>query len=301
MGNILRASASYTVLTTDSYVGYSTLSAPVTVTLPSIASLPVGFEIEIKDESGLAGTHNITIDGAGSETIQGAANLVLSVNFGGVVLSPNGEEWLVRGSEVSGGGGGGAATSLVDSNGVSVVSVGTTASAVNGIEITNAATGNAPLVEAVGTDTNINLNLIGKGTGGVTVAGNLVTTTKLVTLNLPGATLLADQSFFTAERAYQVTSVVEIHATAGVDVGAVNMQVTKDTSTDAPGAGTDLLTNNTNAGFDLKGTANTVQVGTLTATTASLQLAAGDRLSVDFAGVLTTLAGVQLTVALQPI
>lgn len=112
---------------------------------------------------------------------------------------------------------------------------------------------------------------------------------------------LVDQAFFIANRAYQVTAVKEIHSTAGNDAGAVNLQVTKDTSTDAPGAGTDLLTNNTNAGFDLKGTANTVQSGTLTGTTASLQLAAGDRLSLDFAGTLTTLAGVLVTVSLKPI
>lgn len=110
---------------------------------------------------------------------------------------------------------------------------------------------------------------------------------------------LGDETFFTADRAYQVVSVTEIHATAGNDAGAVNVQVTKDTATDAPGAGTDLLTNNTNAGFDLKGAANTLQTGTLTATTPSLQLAAGNRLSVDFAGVLTTLAGVQITVLLK--
>lgn len=112
---------------------------------------------------------------------------------------------------------------------------------------------------------------------------------------------LADQSFFIANRAYQVTAVREVHATAGSDAGAVNLQITKDTGTQAPGAGVDLLTNNTNAGFDMKGTANTVQVGTLTATTADLQLAAGNRLSVDFAGTLTALAGVTVTVSLKAI
>ena len=112
---------------------------------------------------------------------------------------------------------------------------------------------------------------------------------------------LADESFFIANRAYEVVAIREIHATAGDDAGAVSVQVTKDTGTNAPGAGADLLTNNTNAGFNLKGTANTVQVGTLIATQASLQLAAGDRLSVDFAGTLTTLAGVVITVSLKRI
>lgn len=107
---------------------------------------------------------------------------------------------------------------------------------------------------------------------------------------------LADEAFFIATRACKVVSVSEVHSTAGSDAGAVSLQVVKDTGTNAPGAGTDLLTNNSNVGFNLKGTANTVQTGVLTATAASLTLAAGDRLSVDFAGVLTALAGVVVTV-----
>ena len=121
-----------------------------------------------------------------------------------------------------------------------------------------------------------------------------------VTFALNANASLADQAFFIADRAYTVKAIYEIHAVAGNDAGAVNLQVTKDTSTNAPGAGTNLLTNNSNAGFDMKGTANTLQTGTLSATAADLELAAGDRLSVDFAGTLTTLAGVVVTVYLEP-
>jgi hypothetical protein len=105
---------------------------------------------------------------------------------------------------------------------------------------------------------------------------------------------LADRAFFVAERPMHVSGIKYSAATAG-SAGA-NVQVVKDTSTDAPGAGTDLLTNNTNAGFDTDGTANTVQEGALSATAAALYLDAGDRLSVDFAGTLTALAGVTITV-----
>jgi hypothetical protein len=112
---------------------------------------------------------------------------------------------------------------------------------------------------------------------------------------------LADQAFFVAPYACQVLSIKEIHSTAGSDAGAVNLQVTKDTGTAAPGAGTDLLTNNAGAGFNLKATANTVQVGALSATPADLILAAGDRLSVDFAGVLTAVAGVVVTVSIAAV
>lgn len=138
------------------------------------------------------------------------------------------------------------------------------------------------------------------GTGASGVAERRVPRYLVASYVMNANASLADQAFFVADRAYNVVAISEVHATAGNDAGAVNLQVTKDTSTDAPGAGTDLLTNNTNAGFNLKGTANTVQNGTLTATAASLKLAAGDRLSVDFAGTLTTLAGVVVSVYLEP-
>lgn len=112
---------------------------------------------------------------------------------------------------------------------------------------------------------------------------------------------LADQSFYVATKNTQVTAAYYVHSTAGTDASAVNVQLTKDTSTNAPGAGTDLLTNNSNAGFNCKGTVNVVQTGSLTATAASLRLAPGDRLSVDFAGTLTALAGVVLIVVLSPV
>lgn len=125
----------------------------------------------------------------------------------------------------------------------------------------------------------------------------------MIRFNGAAATQLVDQVLFICPvgHAYQVAAVDEVHATAGSDASAVSLQVTKETGTQAPGAGTDLLTNNTNAGFNMKGTANTVQNGTLTSTTADLQLAAGNRLSIDFAGTLTALAGVAVTITLKRI
>lgn len=138
-----------------------------------------------------------------------------------------------------------------------------------------------------------------RATRGKQLVGELAGDTITVSYSMLANASLADQAFFVADRAYDVVAVRQIHSVAGTDGSAVNLQVTKDTSTAAPGAGTDLLTNNTNAGFNLKGTANTVQAGTLTATAASKRMAAGDRLSVDFAGTLTTLAGVVVTVVLR--
>lgn len=111
----------------------------------------------------------------------------------------------------------------------------------------------------------------------------------------PSAT---DVAFFVATRAYRVIAISEVHSVAAG--GASVIQVTKDTGTTAPGAGTDLLTNNTGGGFDLNATANTVQVGALATLNATITLAAGDRLSVDYAQTIQSTAGIVITVALQP-
>ena len=61
---------------------------------------------------------------------------------------------------------------IADANGNEQLIFQTTSSAVNQIDVTNAATGNAPSLTATGGDTNISLNLAGKGTGSVTVGGS---------------------------------------------------------------------------------------------------------------------------------
>jgi hypothetical protein len=49
-----------------------------------------------------------------------------------------------------------------------------TSSAVNHFEITNAATGNSPAISVAGDDTNIGLNITTKGSGDISVTGNLI-------------------------------------------------------------------------------------------------------------------------------
>jgi hypothetical protein len=136
-------------------------------------------------------------------------------------------------------------------------------------------------------------------TGAITATGGV--TGQSFVVNYIGQTTEAatDRVIFTAPVACQVTAAYEVHAVAAG--GASALQVTKDTGTTAPGAGTDLLTNNTNTGFDLNATANTVQTGTLTGTVASLQLAVGDRLAIDFANTIQLTAGLNVVVLLKTI
>lgn len=57
---------------------------------------------------------------------------------------------------------------LVDSSLNKVIDFAQVASAVNWVQAENSATGQAPVFRAEGSDTNITLSLLGKGTGGVT-------------------------------------------------------------------------------------------------------------------------------------
>ena len=58
---------------------------------------------------------------------------------------------------------------LTDDNGNEWLERGQTASAVNHVKTTNAATGNGPTIEATGSDTNADLNINAKGTGKVKI------------------------------------------------------------------------------------------------------------------------------------
>lgn len=122
-----------------------------------------------------------------------------------------------------------------------------------------------------------------------------VTSGSLFSVSFIGQTTEAatDRTIFTATQGCKVIACSEVHGVAAG--GASALQLSKETGTSAPGAGTDLLTS---TGFDLNATANTVQTGTLIATAATLTLAAGDRLSLDWANAIQSSAGINVTVTL---
>ena len=63
-------------------------------------------------------------------------------------------------------------TALLDDNGNETINFVATASAVNNIQVTNAAASGDPQIAAIGSDTNIDLDLTAKGTGVVRVSGS---------------------------------------------------------------------------------------------------------------------------------
>lgn len=84
---------SYQVLGTDAIIGVTSTAAARTITMPN-ASLTTGQQWEIKDESGGAATNNITVSGNGFN-IDGAANYVISTNYGSVSIYWSGSNFYL--------------------------------------------------------------------------------------------------------------------------------------------------------------------------------------------------------------
>lgn len=124
-----------------------------------------------------------------------------------------------------------------------------------------------------------------------------------VTATLYGAqpqTAAMHDKFFTASKPCRVVAASYIHTTKSGDALEF-IQIEKLTGIEVPGAGTDLLTNNTNKGFDGDGVNETVEEGVIVATGDEV-LAIGDRLALSpVDGNLGALAEVCVTVELEAI
>jgi hypothetical protein len=103
----------------------------------------------------------------------------------------------------------------------------------------------------------------------------------------------ANRIFYRASFPCRVLGIFERHSVVGG--AAATAIVKKVTGSQAPGAGTDMMS----AAFDLTATVNVEQNGALAAA-ATLRLAPGDCLGITLAGTLTGLVGI-VTVLLQRI
>lgn len=134
--------------------------------------------------------------------------------------------------------------------------------------------------------------------------GLLVNSVIVPTFYRSAASVLAvaaqiDQSIFTADRAMKLVGITETH-TVKEAAGTLHIMPVKQVGTQAAAAGTPLITNNTNLGFDGTAAAETPQTGVLVAVDASVTFAAGDRLGLDYTGdVAGELAGVVITYKFQ--
>lgn len=116
----------------------------------------------------------------------------------------------------------------------------------------------------------------------------------------PNAALLTlpDVGLFTADADYEIAAAYERHETLGTDGSPVTADVVKAASGTAIGSGASLLA----SAFNLKATINTTQSRTDSAGTLASDriLYAGQCLGINFAGTMTAVSGVSITVVLVP-
>jgi hypothetical protein len=109
-------------------------------------------------------------------------------------------------------------TAILDSNGNQIVGLSPTGGAVNSLSISNAAGGGIPAIIAVGTDTNINVNIVPKGTGLVHTPGNV-----RVSNNAPSVILVDVNDSKQATLALIGNNLSLINDTGGVTPLNINM------------------------------------------------------------------------------
>jgi hypothetical protein len=177
---------------------YSPTNTNIENLLPqSIAYYLNSLQTQITSVSGTLGVQASTWTGKGTLVTSTAAGVIYPLSIGatnGMVLTVKssasngtGMEWVVPSvladnivtlsyktldnpKFLSGG-------YIADNSGQPLISFPTTVtSAVNAVTISNATTGNKPSISATGSDTNITLNLISKGTGTVQINGSDVPT-----------------------------------------------------------------------------------------------------------------------------
>jgi hypothetical protein len=91
--NRTATATSYTATPTDCVVAVTNTGAARTITLPSAAAVGKGHLLIVQDESGGAGTNNITIAAASGENVRGTATI--SSNYGRRILYSDGSsQWF---------------------------------------------------------------------------------------------------------------------------------------------------------------------------------------------------------------
>lgn len=88
------ADSPYTVSSLDQIIECDTSGGAITVNLPPAISND-GRSIIVVDLSGNAGVANITVDADGADLINGAANTVISTNYGAVTVVSDGTGWSI--------------------------------------------------------------------------------------------------------------------------------------------------------------------------------------------------------------
>ena len=134
------------------------------------------YTVQFKYTSGSGGTVTFSATDKGDKLVFATANDGTNPDIKEISLSPagtvteTGTQTLTNKTLTSPKIG----TSILDTNGNELALLTATSSAVNEFTIANGATGQAPTLSSTGGDSNIDINIIPKGTGDVVLAGDTV-------------------------------------------------------------------------------------------------------------------------------
>jgi hypothetical protein len=96
-GQIVKRTAtatSYNVLSTDYLIAVTSTASARTITLPAASATNAGQVYYVKDESGGAGTNNITVNVSGGGNIDGASSIAIDQNYGLLMFYSSGSAWF---------------------------------------------------------------------------------------------------------------------------------------------------------------------------------------------------------------
>jgi hypothetical protein len=87
--------STFTVSSSIDVYGINSSGGAITATLPPAASVPQYKAYIFKDIGAQASSNNITIDGDGSETIDGQTTQTISTNGGALTIISDGANWSI--------------------------------------------------------------------------------------------------------------------------------------------------------------------------------------------------------------
>ena len=221
-----------------------------TITLPPVASCFDGQEILVVSSQSIAA---LTVNGNGATLIGAPGSLGIGGFFTIRFNSLQATWYTLSSNTASSFGSLTLSTGINDVNGNELLRVSATASAVNEVTLANAAAGGAPSLIATGGDSNINLNLAGKGIGEVQAGGVPVVTTT-------GAQTLSNKTLITPALGTPASGVLTLCTGLPIGTGVSGLAPNVATFLATPSSSNlaAALTDETGSGLVVFGTAPTI-------------------------------------------
>tara|TARA_R100000808_G_C2136607_1_gene144890 strand:- start:124 stop:1146 length:1023 start_codon:yes stop_codon:yes gene_type:complete len=90
-----KVTTSYSITTSDYYLGVDTTSSPVTLTIPAASTVTEGQTFVVKDEGGNTAANAITLSCSAAETMDGLTTTTITSPYGSVSMYTDGTNWFI--------------------------------------------------------------------------------------------------------------------------------------------------------------------------------------------------------------